>query len=74
MTISVLYDFDADRYVLMASDGRLRPAPAGPRLFRAEPWPEVKWQHETQEAAEADAGKVRVYLAGVKDGAGRAGR
>jgi hypothetical protein len=65
MNITVEYDCDSDQYVLMVSDGRLRPAPAGARLFRAEPWPVIQFSHATKEAAERDATTLRKYLAGM---------
>ena len=60
-TISVQFDFDDGAYVLMATSyGRTQPA--GPRLFRAAPHPDIAFAHPTEEAAEADAQKLRAYL------------
>ncbi len=38
--------------------------PAGERLFRAKPYPEVKFVHDSEEAAQADAYKLQKYLDG----------
>lgn len=59
--ITVAYDMDSDRFQLMATNHQ-RTAIAGPRIFRAEPWPEVAFSHATQEAAERDAATLRSYL------------
>lgn len=59
--ISVAYDLDEGLHVLYATSyGRTNVA--GPRLFRAPPWPEIAFAHATQEQAEADAAKLRAYL------------
>jgi hypothetical protein len=64
MTITVMHDLDADTHVLMAhSHGRA--APAGPRLFRAPPWPVIQFKHTSREAAEKDAQTLREYLAAL---------
>lgn len=39
-----------------------RQVPAGPRLFRAPPHPQIKFHHETMAAAEQDAAQMRTYL------------
>lgn len=56
-------EYDDGQFVLVASDGRMRPMVAGPRLFRAPPHPDVKFQHETMAEAERDAATIRAYLA-----------
>ncbi len=63
LTISVDFDMDRERFVLMCDDGRMSPSPAGQRLFRAPPHPEIEFRHTTMEAAEIDARKLRTYLA-----------
>ncbi len=65
MKIFVEYDMDRDVYVLMCDDGRMRPMPAGQRLFRAPPYPEIAFSHTAMPAAEEDARKLRVYLAAL---------
>ena len=40
--------------------------PAGERLFRARPYPEVKFVHDTFEAATADAAILQKYLDGFR--------
>ena len=62
--ILVEYNFDCDRFEIMARSHN-RTMPFGPRIFRAPPHPDVQAQHDTMEAAEADARKVRAYLAAL---------
>jgi hypothetical protein len=42
-----------------------RVAIAGPRILRGYPHPDIQWAHETQEAAEKDAEKLRGYFKGL---------
>ncbi len=63
MKIFVEFDMDDEKFVLMCDDGRMAPIVAGQRLFRAPPHPEITFRHASAEAAEADAGKLRAYLA-----------
>lgn len=35
---------------------------AGPRLFRAPPWPDIRWVCDTREGAEREARKLQDYL------------
>ncbi len=59
--ISVAYDLDTGLHEIVATSYG-RASPAGPRLFRAPPHPEIAFAHDTPEAAEADAQKLRAYL------------
>lgn len=36
--------------------------PAGQRLFRAEPWPKIKFQHTSEADARRDAGELVRYI------------
>ncbi len=63
MKIFVEFDLESERFVLMCDCGRMSPSPAGQRLFRAPPHPQIDFHHATMEAAETDAGKLRAYLA-----------
>lgn len=63
MKIFVELDMDDEKFVLMCDDGRMRPMPCGQRLFRAPPHPDITFRHDTMEAAEVDARKLRTYLA-----------
>lgn len=65
MIISTTFDPEDGVYRLMVSDGKLSNAPAGPRLFRAEPHPDIRFEHATREEAETDAAKLRAYLAAL---------
>lgn len=58
-------EYNGETYVLMADDGRMSATPCGARLFRAEPHPRIAFTHDSIEAAEADAQKLRAYLAGL---------
>ena len=63
-TISVTLDADTMEHVIMVtSHGRTEPF--GPRIFRAPPHPAVSTRHESPEAAEKDAAKIRAYLAAL---------
>lgn len=65
--ISVSYNMDTDTYALMATNYS-RTSVAGPRIFRAEPWPNVIFCHDSQDAAERDADTLRSYLADCASG------
>lgn len=60
--ITVAFDADEDYFVLMATSYG-RTSPAGERLFRAQPWPDISFRHFTQESAETAAATLRAYLA-----------
>ncbi len=60
--ISVAYSFEDDAHVLMATS-HSRTAIAGERILRAEPWPVIRWSCPSQGEAEAEAVKLRLYLA-----------
>lgn len=60
--ITVAFDLDSGSYDLMATSHR-RTAPAGERLFRGYPHPEVRFSHDSEEAALRDAATLRSYLA-----------
>ncbi len=63
MTISHTFDDENGVYVLVVSDGRLSNSPAGPRLFRAPPHPDIQFEHATEAGAIDDAARLRTYLA-----------
>ena len=63
MRIYVEFDLDSGRYLIMCDDRRMAPMPAGRRLFRAPPYPDIKFSHPTIEKAEHDARLLRSYLA-----------
>lgn len=60
-TISVSFDADTETYELMATNHN-RTAPVGERIFRAEPWPDIKFRHTDKAAATHDAQVLREYL------------
>lgn len=49
-------------YYLVFEDDRMRRMPAGPRLFRAEPHPQISFSHSSHEAALRDAVTLTKYL------------
>ncbi len=59
-------EFDGTEFVLMCADGKMAPTPAGPRLFRQPPYPDIKFTHDSMETAQIDEGKLRTYLKGVE--------
>lgn len=63
--IRIFVEYDDDVYRLMCDDGRMKPMPAGQRLFRAPPYPLMNFTHDTMERAEEDAQKLRNYLDGL---------
>jgi hypothetical protein len=67
MTFSVAFSPD-DMCFRIYCESHGRTAIAGPRILRGGPWPDVQWAHETQEAAEADAKKLRAYFEGLGRG------
>ncbi len=50
-----------DRYSLVATSYG-QTMPAGPRLFRAPPWPDIAFEHDNEAAASHDAGLLQRYL------------
>ncbi len=63
MSPRLFIESDGSSFTIMCADGRMSPMPAGPRLFRQQPWPEVKFDHPDFESAKADETKLRAYLA-----------
>lgn len=60
-TISVGFDCDTGGCRLYATSYGSA-MPAGERLFRAPPLPNIRFSHEDREQAETDAGKLREYV------------
>jgi len=59
--ISIAYDMEEGCWQLFAtSHGRT--TIAGERIFRAEPWPDVRFRHPSEQEAERDAQTLRDYL------------
>lgn len=51
----------ANQFAICATNhGRM--ALAGERIFRAEPWPRIKFLHDDRATADADATTLRIYL------------
>lgn len=60
--ISVCYEMESDSWQLMATS-HMRTTVCGERILRAEPWPSIRWASDTEEEAESEAVKLRLYLA-----------
>lgn len=60
-TISYVFDLDKG-YVLMATSYGST-VPAGVRLFKAPPHPDIKFIHENEEDAKRDAITLQAYIA-----------
>lgn len=62
-TISTAQDDSGDW--LLIAHGHGAPAVCGERILRAEPWPSpmIRWRTPTEQEAEAEAGRLRAYLA-----------
>lgn len=60
-TITIQEDLDLGYVIVATSYGRTEPA--GERLFRAPPWPEIRFVHDTMGGAEKDAATLREYIA-----------
>ncbi len=56
---------DGTEFTIMVADDRMGIMPAGPRLFRKEPWPDVMFSHTLIEDAQADMAKMKAYFAGL---------
>lgn len=61
---------DGPNFLLWCADGKMADAPAGPRLFRAPPIPDVRFSHPDPFLAERDASLLRLYLDQCKDDKG----
>lgn len=69
MTVFVELSLDTGRHELWVRGPGMQPMPAGGRLYKGGEWPTgIEFSHETEEAAEADARRLRKYLA---DAAGK---
>lgn len=65
MTVFIEYDSDRDRYDLMVTGNGMGPIPAGPRIFRAPPHPDVTFTHDTMAEAKIAQDKIEKYFAGL---------
>jgi hypothetical protein len=59
--ITIQFDLETESHTLYATSYG-QTTPAGPRLFRAPPHPDIQFSHETQAQAEAAATKLRAYI------------
>lgn len=56
---------DEGGFRLMCRGPGMSAMPAGQRLFRAPPLPDIKFHHAIREAADTGANKLRTYLASL---------
>lgn len=60
--MKVTVEPDGLQFRLIFHDDRYRPMPAGPRLFRQQPHPQISFSHSSHEAALRDAVTLESYL------------
>jgi hypothetical protein len=60
--VTIFVEPSGTDHVLMVRDGLMSPSPAGPRLFRASPHPDISFRHPDRLTAERDAEILRNYL------------
>lgn len=61
LTPHITVQHDGTHWTLVATSYS-QTMPAGERLFKGEPWPDIKFSHSTQARAEADAALLQSYL------------
>lgn len=71
MTPIISVQPDGDYFRLMVTSYTSRAEPAGQRLFRAPPFPDIAWLHEDEATAIEHAERLRTYLAGAHSGKAR---
>lgn len=64
MTLFLQFSLDTGLHHIMCENYG-RTAYAGPRILRAPPHPDVRWEHENEEEAEKDLAKLRAYFAAL---------
>lgn len=62
MKIGIEFNMDSALYELVVQSHNFASMPAGPRLLKAEPHPEVQWRHASLKEAERDAEKLQRYI------------
>jgi hypothetical protein len=67
LTITTAFDLDTGRFAIFC-ESSIYPgvSPAGPRILRGQPHPDIQFSHEDEDACNRDAQKLRDYLAGLK--------
>jgi hypothetical protein len=60
--MKIFVEFDGDKYILMCLGRGMGAMPAGPRLYRARPHPEIDFSHDTMEAANSAAEALTTYI------------
>jgi len=59
--IGVELDIDTEEYTLTVTSYGFT-SPAGQRLFKAPPYPDIQFKHSTRDAAQTDAVKLQKYI------------
>lgn len=60
--MKILVEPEGRRFRLVCADGRMSVAPAGPRLFRAPPLPDIQFAHDLFADAQKDALTLQRYV------------
>lgn len=60
--MKILVEPEGQRFRLMCADGRVSCMPAGARLFRAPPLPDIQFSHDLFADAASDARKLQAYV------------
>lgn len=63
MTLFLQFDLETEHWEIMCEDSRMRAMPAGPRLFRAPPHPDVAFRHLDKQGAEGAMNTLNRYFA-----------
>ncbi len=68
MTLFLQFDMDRDHWDIMVESPGMRPMPAGPRLFRGPPHPDVEFAHARKGDAQAAIVLLNQYFATIQKG------
>lgn len=72
--MTITHSYDADDFcwrLYVSAPGQSAPMPAGERLFRAQPHPEIEFTHDSEAGAARDAARLREYLGRVGERKGK---
>lgn len=67
MKLFIQFDLDTEHWEIMCEDSRMRAMPAGPRLYKAPPHPDVEFRHLERQGAERAIATLEKYFAGLSD-------
>ncbi len=66
MTLFLQFDMDRESWDIMVESPGMGPMPAGPRLFRGPPHPDVEFSHARKGDAEIAMRAINEYLSTIK--------